>query len=127
MCSTPAIVPSSNVRGRICCVGGSLVQTKKATTVAMTAAASTTRFNGPVSLEPGGLLQGRRFVRLLPRELRLGAAEVAERRRLRVDRAAQGELFVDAARRQLEVRADKLGDLRLRNLARSVRVDHDRD
>ena len=46
---------------------------------------------------------GRGLVGALPGELRLGAAEVAERRGLLVDRPAQVELLHDAARRQLEV------------------------
>src|SRR4051812_22744597 len=65
------------------------------------------------NLESGALLEGRRLVRALPRELGLGAAEVAERRRLRVDRLAEVEFLHDAARRELEVRAHELGDLRL--------------
>src|SRR5204863_2913277 len=60
-------------------------------------------------LEAGVRLERRRFVGPLPRELRLGAAEVAERGRLLIDRTAQVQLFHDPARRQLEVRADDLG------------------
>src|SRR4051812_43581902 len=55
--------------------------------------------------------QRRGLVRLLPREFRFGAAEVAERGGLLVDGPAQVQRFDDAARRQLEVRAHQLADL----------------
>src|SRR6185369_13429175 len=96
----------------------------KAAAATRTAAARTNRRN---ELEPRAFLERRRLVDALPGELGLRAAEVAERRRLRVDRLAQVELFHDAARRQLEVGAHELRDLGLRNLAGAVRVDHHRD
>src|SRR5581483_1095676 len=43
--------------------------------------------------EPGGRAQRRRLVGALPGELRLGPPEVAERRRLRVDRPPQVQLL----------------------------------
>ena len=62
-----------------------------------------------------------------PRELRLGAAEVAVGRGLLEDRAAQLQRLDDAARRHLEVLAHQLDHLRLLDLARAERVDVDRD
>ena len=68
-------------------------------------------------LQSGALLQGCSLVALLPGELGFRAAEVTERRGLRVDRTAQVEFLMDAARRELEVLPHELRDLRLRNLA----------
>jgi hypothetical protein len=51
-----------------------------------------------------------------PRELGLRAAEVTERRGLRIDRTAQVEFFVDTARRELEVRPHQLGEPLFGNL-----------
>src|SRR5215467_8030436 len=67
-------------------------------------------------LESGTFLEGRRLVDSFPGEFRLRSAEVAERRRLRVDWLPEVELLHDAAGRELEVRAHQLGDLRLGDL-----------
>ena len=85
------------------------------------------RVTGPWTLQLGARLERGGLVGPLPGELGLGAAEVAEGGRLLVDRAPQVQLFHDAARRQLEVRAHELGDLLLGNPAGAFRVHHDRD
>src|SRR5690349_1709311 len=64
--------------------------------------------------------QGRGLVRLLPREFLLGAAEVAERGGLLVNRPAQVERVDDAPGRPVEVRAHQLADLVLRHTAGAV-------
>src|SRR4030095_5616297 len=66
-------------------------------------------------------------VRPFPRELGLRGPEVAVRRGLLVDRAAQLEVLDDAGRREVEVPPHQpLEDL-VRDLARAECVDHDRD
>src|SRR6266850_515023 len=120
----PETVPSADASSGKCC-GGSVrpANTQMAATTA--AIAITTRFIR--WLKAGVRLERRRFVGPLPRELRLGAAEMAERGRLLVDRPAQIQLVDDPARRELEVRADDPGDLFLRDPASAFRVHHDRD
>src|SRR5438045_1735295 len=101
--------------------GGAVKATKTATAAARAAAAMNSFFTrterggrrlltGGRRLQGGPCLQRGRLVGALPGELRLGAAEVAERGGLLVDRPAQIELLHDAARRQLEVLAHQLGD-----------------
>src|SRR5213075_530120 len=110
----PETVPSaegSSARRR----GGSVRPANTQMAATRAAITITTRFIR--ALEAGVRLERRRFVGPLPRELRLGAAEVAERGGLLVDRPAQVQLFDDSARRQLEVRADDSGDLFLRDPA----------
>src|SRR5579862_4851894 len=75
----------------------------------------------------GGAPQGGRLVRLLPRELRLRAAEMPERRRLSVDGTPQVQRLDDALGRQLEMRADEIDHLLIRNLAGAGRIDQHRD
>src|SRR5262249_37663182 len=87
---------------------------KAQTTTAATRAAAVTSARiidaecaGAASDAGRGLQRGG-LVGPLPGELRLGAAEVAERRGLAVDRLAEVELLHDAARRELEVIAHDL-------------------
>ena len=61
--------------------------------------------------QANGPPQGLGLVGLLPGKARQLAAEVAVAGRFAVDRPAQVERLDDAARRQLEVLADQLGDL----------------
>src|SRR6266850_2964218 len=63
----------------------------------------------------------------LPGEVGLRAAEVPIGGRLLVDGPAQVEVLDDARRREVEVAADQLLELRVRHLARAERVHHDRD
>ncbi len=58
------------------------------------------------------------LVGAFPGEARPGAAEVAVGRRRAVNRPAQVERFDDALRRELEVRANQFGDLRVRESCR---------
>src|SRR5262245_7322001 len=81
----------------------------------------------PRASDSRGGLERCRLVGAFPGELRLAAAEVAERRRLLVDRLAEVELLHDAARRQLEMIPHDLRDLLLGNPAAAFRVHHHRD
>ena len=63
----------------------------------------------------------------LPREVGLGAAEVAVRRGALVDRAAQVEPLDDRRRAQVEVLLHELRQLHRVDLGRAERLDHDRD
>src|SRR5438270_13742146 len=97
--------------------GGIVAATKTATAATRTAAARRIRMardrsadrpvaDGRSKLPPphsGGGSQRCGLVRPFPRELGLGASEVAERRGLLVDRPPQVELLHDAARSQLEM------------------------
>src|SRR5262252_5081117 len=131
----PGTDPSAGDVERRRRAGGSDVTTKTATAATRTAVTSSRRFTIRLAseasdgnaLQPGALLQRGRFVGPLPRELGLRAAEVAERRRLRVDRLPEIQLLHDAARGELEVLSDELRDLLFRNAARAIRVDHDRN
>ena len=70
--------------------------------------------------QPDGPAQRLGLVGLLPGEGVQFAAEVAVAGRLAVDRPAQVERLDDAARRQLEVLADQLGDLLVGQAALAV-------
>ena len=74
-------------------------------------------------LDAGGLGERLRLVGLLPGEIRQRSAEVAEGRRLLVDRPAQVERLDDALRRQREVLAHERHDLLLGDPARAVGLD----
>src|SRR5215212_7341540 len=78
-------------------------------------------------LETCSLAKGIGPVSSFPREALFGATEVAERRRLLVDWPPEIEIFDDAFRRQLEVRADVLGHCLVGDLSGSVGIDHHRD
>src|ERR1700750_522354 len=104
MWMTPGTVPSSNGTARTRCAGRSETAHKTATAATRAAVTIEARFMEP-KLEPGRLLQRRRLVGPLPGEVGLAPAEVAECRRLRVDRTAQVQFVDDAARRELEVAA----------------------
>src|ERR687891_87890 len=67
------------------------------------------------------------LVGALPREVVVVAPEVAVRRRLRVDRAAQLEVAQDRRRTEVEVLADKGFDPVVGDEARAEGVDADRD
>src|SRR5687768_832484 len=88
--------------------GGS-VRTMKRKTAAHRAAVilnqfgTRTRLDARRFLHAGVGAQRVSLVGALPRELRLRAAEVSERRGLAEDRPAQVEAFDDGLRRQLEV------------------------
>src|SRR6266508_2987091 len=73
-----------------------------------------------------GRAQGVDLVRRLPRELRLRAAEVAVRRGLLEDRAAEAQRLHDPARRHLEVLADEFDELLRIRLPGPERIDVDR-
>ena len=79
------------------------------------------------ALEARGRTQRFGFVRLLPRQVEVGPAEVAVRRGLLVDRAAQVEVVDDRRRTQIEVRADEFGDLLFRDHAGAERLDEHAD
>ena len=111
--------------------GGSVIAIQKKTAATRAAVVSTSLRMGSLAQALAGytLRVGAKRVSLvgaLPSELRLGAAEVAERRGLAVDRPAQVEGLDDALRRQLEVRADDLAQLVVGQLARAGGVDQDR-
>src|SRR5947209_13713326 len=115
----PGMAPSDHgVRVRR---AGAMVAMTSAPAAAARAAATRTQRFTKAALEPRGCFQRRRLVRPFPREFGFGAAEVAERRRLLVDRPAQIELFHDAARRQLEVIAHDAGDGVFRDAAGAFR------
>src|SRR5215813_6510737 len=124
MWSTPGTVPSlhedSSPRDR----DGSSTRVKT-TTAATRAAVARAIFT---VLQKSGLpcrrLERRRLVGALPGELRFRTTEMPEGRRLLVNRPAQIEFLHDAARRQLEMRADDLGDSVLGNASGAFGVDH---
>src|SRR5580765_8905436 len=137
----PATVPSG-CGGTPSRLGGSERETKTATAAARAAVTSNSFFTS-LTLQTSDFvfrtsdfilqtsngcrrLERRCLIGALPRELGLGAAEMAERSRLLVDGPAQVELFHDAARRQLELLSHQLGDLLFRNPAGALCVDHDR-
>src|SRR5687767_394738 len=98
------------------CSGAGGRTTKK--TTAATRAAVSRDFSTNAALERGrgrseaGIRPERgRFVGPLPRELRLGSAEVAEGGGLLVDRPPQIEGFDNPFRRQLEMAPHQLADL----------------
>src|SRR6476660_2184213 len=123
----PGTVPSG-CGGTASRFGGSETETKTATAAARAAVTSNSFFTGLTLQTSNGCrrLERRCLIGALPRELGLGAAEMAERSRLLVDGPAQVELFHDAARRQLELLSHQLGDLLFRNPAGALCVDHDR-
>src|SRR5262249_48685964 len=126
MWNTPGTVPSFHDDSSATDRGGSSasVKTTTAATRAAVARAILTvlqRFGLPCRR-----LQRCRLVGTLPGELRFRSPEMTEGRRLLVNRAAQIELLHDAARRELEVRADDLGDLLFRNSSGAFGVDHPR-
>src|SRR5688572_4539701 len=79
------------------------------------------------ALQSGVLLQRVGLVGAFPGELGFRTPEVSERGRLAVDRPTEIERLDDAARRELEVLANELGELFVGHLAGAVRVDEDRD
>src|SRR5688572_28867879 len=91
-----AVVRNINVRL------GKLTAAECDASIRSAAALAGAALHARVSLQAGGL------VGLFPCELRLGAAEVAERGGLLVDRTPQIQRFDDAARRQLEVAPHEL-------------------
>src|SRR4051812_46910586 len=83
--------------------GGSVKAPYTTTAATKAAVTNTSFFTGKCvepALQPGCGLESRGLVGALPVELFLGAAEMSERRRALVDRAAQVEFFHDAAGRQ---------------------------
>src|SRR5258706_3972091 len=76
--------------------------------------------------EPGRRAERVGLVRPLPGEVAVVAAEVAVRRGLHVDRAAQIEIAQDRGRAQVEMLADERLDLRHRDLLRAERLDENR-
>src|SRR4051794_39823042 len=127
----PATLPSSDA-GRSSRRCGATDRAKTAT--AATRAAVQTSARNICEVRGTGLprsrsdagcgFERRRFVGPLPGELRLGTAEMAERRGLAVDRPAQIELLHDAARCQLEVIAHQLRDLLFGNAPGAFGVHH---
>src|SRR5215470_5230626 len=82
---------------------------------------------GSAELDPRVVAKVLDAVRPFPRELGLRAPEVAVRRGLFVDRAAELEVLDDAGRREVEVPPHQALEDLVRDLARAECVDHDRD
>src|SRR5487761_782360 len=76
--------------------------------------------------EPGGCAQRVGLVGPLPREVAVVAAEVAVRRRLRIDRPAQVEVAQDRRGAQVEMLLDERLDLQRRDLLRPERLHEHR-